>query len=86
LKFQPHVNFVFDLILVPYTITDHQAPENLQYIPRGAKWNDVKNVLFSNSKCKKNQLKHKTKCVTDILLTDRSSSMKEYIFHYVVIT
>ena len=28
----------------------------------------------------------KTKCVTDFLLTVRSSSMKDYTFHYVVIT
>jgi len=62
LKFRPHVNVVFDFILVPYTITDLQAPENLKYISRGAKWKDVKNVLFSSSKCKKeNQLKHKNK-------------------------
>ena len=28
----------------------------------------------------------KTKCVSDLLLTVRSSNMKNYIFHYVVIT
>ena len=28
----------------------------------------------------------KTKCVTDFLLTVRSSSMKDYTFHYVVRT
>ena len=31
----------FSFISVPYTITDFQALENLKYIPRGAKWNDV---------------------------------------------
>jgi hypothetical protein len=35
---------------------------------------------------KKNQLKHKTKCVTDILLTFRSSSVKDYNCLYVVST
>jgi len=35
---------------------------------------------------KKNQIKHKKKCVTDFLLTVSSSSMKNYSFHYVVIT
>jgi len=53
LKFGPHVNVVFDFISVPYTITYLQAPETLWYIPGGAKWNDVKNVLFSSSKCEK---------------------------------
>jgi len=51
--FRRHVNVVFDCISVPYTITDRQAPETLRYIPRGAKWNDVKNVLFSHSKFEK---------------------------------
>ena len=45
------------------------------------------NVLFSSSKReKKNQLKHKTKCVTYCLLTVRSSSRKDYTYHYVVKT
>jgi len=35
---------------------------------------------------KENQLKHKTKCVKDFLLLVSSSSMKDYTFHYVVIT
>ena len=35
---------------------------------------------------KENQLKHKTKCVTDFLLTVMSSSMKDYTCHYVEIT
>jgi hypothetical protein len=47
------VNDVFNFISVPYTITDPQSPATLQYIPRGAKWSDVKNVLFSSSKCEK---------------------------------
>jgi len=51
LKFRPQVNVVFDSISVPYTTNDFQAPENLWYLSRGAKWNDVKNVLFSSSKC-----------------------------------
>jgi len=53
LKFRPHVNDVFDFILVPYTITDLQASDTLWYIPRGAKWNDVNNVHFISSKCEK---------------------------------
>jgi len=40
---------------VPYTTTELQAPETLQYIPPGAKWNDVKNVHFSSSKFEKRQ-------------------------------
>jgi len=51
LKFRPHVNVVFDFISVPYKITDLQAPETIYYIPTGAKWKDVKNVLFVFSKC-----------------------------------
>jgi len=51
--FRPHVNDVFDFISVPYTITEFQAPDTLQYIPRGAKWNYVKNVHFISSKCEK---------------------------------
>jgi hypothetical protein len=47
------LNDVFDIISVPYTITDFQALETLWYITRWAKWNDVKNVLFSSSKCEK---------------------------------
>ena len=46
-------NCFFYIISVPYTITDLQAPETLYLIPRGAKWNDVKNVLFSSSKWEK---------------------------------
>jgi hypothetical protein len=53
LKFRPNVNVVFEVISVPYTITDLQAPETLWYIPRWAKWNDVKTLLFSSSKCEK---------------------------------
>ena len=48
-----HVNFVFDFISVPYTITELQARETLYFAPLGAKLNDVKNVLFSSSKCEK---------------------------------
>ena len=60
MKIRTHENEIFYFISVPYTITDFQALETLQYIPRGANWNDVKNVLFSSSKCEtKNQLKHK---------------------------
>jgi len=51
--FRPHVNVVFDFISVPYTISDLQEPETLYNIPLGAKWNVVKNVLFSSSKCDK---------------------------------
>ena len=42
-------------------------------------------TYFSASQIAKNeiQLKHKTKCVTEILLTVRSSSMKDYTCHYV---
>ena len=50
----------------------------------GAIWN----TCFSapqNAK-KENRLKHKTKCVTDFLLTVRSSSMKNYTCHYEVST
>jgi hypothetical protein len=53
LKFRPEINDFFDFISVPYTITDLQTPETLYHIPRGAKWNDVKNMLFSSSKCEK---------------------------------
>jgi hypothetical protein len=53
LKFRPNENEVFYFISVTVTITDLQAPEILWYIHRGAKWNDVKNVLFSSSKCEK---------------------------------
>jgi len=49
----------FYFIPVPYTITDLQAPETLQYIPRGAKWNDVKNLISAPQNAKKNQLKPK---------------------------
>jgi len=48
LKLRPHLIVVFVFISVPYTVTDIQAPETLYYIPRGAKWNDVNNVLFSS--------------------------------------
>jgi len=46
----------FDFISVPYTITDFQAPETLSYRPCGSKWKDVKNVVFSSSKCEKRNL------------------------------
>jgi len=39
---------------------------------------------FQNAK-KENQLKHRNQCVTDFLLTVRSSSMKDYTLHYVLI-
>ena len=32
------------------------VPETLQYIPRGAKWSDVKNVFSCSSKCVKNKI------------------------------
>jgi hypothetical protein len=83
-------NWIFDLTKIFFlnlfqfltTITELQAPKTLYSIPRGAKWNDVKNVLFSSSKFeKKKSWKIKTKCVTDFLLTVRSSSMKNYTCH-----
>jgi len=45
----------------PYTITDHQSPENLKYIPRGAKWCDVKKRFFQVNKMwkKKSALTYK---------------------------
>ena len=49
--FRHHENDVLYFISVTYTITDMQEPETHHYIPRGAKWHDVKNVLFSPSKC-----------------------------------
>jgi len=69
--------FFFDFISFPQTITDLQATETLYYIPCGAKWSDVKNVISAPQSAEKEiQLKHKTKCVTDFLLRVRSSSMK----------
>jgi len=53
IEISTQVNVPFDFISIPYTISDLQALETLSYIPRGAKWNDVKNVLFSSSKCEK---------------------------------
>jgi hypothetical protein len=53
IEFRLHENVVFEFISVTYTITDLEAPETLWYVPREAKWNDVKNVLFSSSKCEK---------------------------------
>jgi len=53
LKYRLHAKEIFAFISVRYTITDIQIPENLQYIIRGAKWNDVKNVRFSYTKCEK---------------------------------
>ena len=78
----------FFFISVPYTITELQVPETLKYIPRGSKWSDVKNVLFSSSKCekKKNLLKPNNQVRNRLLLSDRSSSMKEYTCHYGVST
>ena len=45
-------------------------------------------TCFSASQNAKNEshLKHKTKCVTEFLLTVRSSSIKDYTCHYVVST
>ena len=45
----------------------------------------MKNVLFSSWKCAKNKISWniKTKCVTDFLLTVRSSSMNDYTCYYV---
>ena len=43
----------FEFISVQYTITDYQTPETLWYTTRGAKWSDVKNVLFSFAKYEK---------------------------------
>jgi len=53
IEVRPRVDIVCDFISVPYTNTDLQARETLYYIPRGAKWNDVKKVHFSSSKCEK---------------------------------
>ena len=53
IEISPHENEFLKFISVPYTYTDRQVPENLLYLPRGAKWRDVKNVLFSSSKCEK---------------------------------
>ena len=46
-------NEVSYYISVPYKITDIQAPETLYYIPRGAKWSDVKKCISSPQKKKK---------------------------------
>ena len=71
MKFWPHLKFVSDFISFPYTITDLEAPETLYYIPRGAKLNDVKNVVFSSTKYEKKKKiswNIKTKCVTEFYL------------------
>jgi len=78
LKFGPHEIDVFNFISFPYSITDFQEPETLSYIPHGAKWIDVKNVISAPRNAKKgNHLKHKTKRVTDFLLTVRVSGVKD---------
>jgi len=41
-----HDNEVFAIIF-QYTISDLQTPEILQFLTRGSKWSDVKNVIFS---------------------------------------
>jgi hypothetical protein len=51
-----------------------------------SKWNDVKNVFFRSSKCEKNSWNKKPKCVKDFLLSDMSSSIKDYTCNYVVST
>ena len=43
----------FYFISVPFTITDLQPLYSHYYITRWAKWSDVKNVIFSFSKCEK---------------------------------
>jgi len=59
----------FYFISVPYMITELQVNETLFYITRGAKWSDVRNVLFSCSKGeKKNQLKHKNQARNRIFI------------------
>jgi hypothetical protein len=53
-------------------------------VRNGAMW---KKVLFISWKCEKgNQMKHKTKCITDFLLTVMSSRMNDYTCHYEVST
>jgi len=60
IEFSTSPKCCFDFISVPYTITDFQETQTLWYIPRGAKWDDVKNVLSAPQNAKKeNQLKHK---------------------------
>ena len=88
MNFRPHENdFFFYFISVPYTIIDLQSPENLKYIPRAAKWNEVKNVFSSPENAKKKIHSNiYTMSVTDYLLTVRSSSMKDYTCHYGVST
>jgi hypothetical protein len=81
LNFRPHVNVVFDIISVPCTITDLQAPETLYYIHRLAKWNNLKNVLSTPQNAIKKQLKHKTQVRNGHLMTDITSSMKDYTCH-----
>jgi len=53
LSYRFHKNEVIDFTSDRYTITDLQAPETRQYIPRGRKWSDVKNVHFSSLKMSK---------------------------------
>ena len=58
----------FAFISLSKTTTDLQAPETLQYITRRAKWKDVKTCFSAPQNAKYNQLKHKTKCVTDLFV------------------
>ena len=86
-SFDPTKMNFFYFISVPYTITDLQVPEPHLYIPRGAEWRLVNNVLFTSWKCeKKISWNLKTKCLTDFLWTVKSSSMKDYTCHYGVCT
>ena len=79
--------FFFDFISGPYTITDLQAHETLQYISRGPKWNYFKTCYRSPQNAKKKiSWNIKTKYVTDFLLRVSSSSRKDYTCLYVVST
>jgi len=55
LNFRPQEYEFFYIISVPYTISDLHVPKTLQYMPRGAKWRDVNNLLYSFSKCEKSK-------------------------------
>ena len=77
-------NFYF--ISVPYTITDQ--PLNLISTNSLGEMEWCEKCAFQLLKMRKMKVSWniKTKCVTDFLLTVRSSSMKDYTCHYVVST
>ena len=86
-KFEPHVNVVFDFFRSLQDFWPPSTWNSLVHISCG-EMERCETRAFQLFKMRKKKISWniKTKCVTDFLLTVSSSSMKDYTFHYVVIT